>query len=341
MADNPTGEGGAPEVPATGSDEWAPGAIPQFAGVPEAPPEPVTPKAVQQPGGPDMIQVPKIDPETGAVQQPAAPAPVAVPAPVAGSQAPPAAVDYTQYAAPAYAAPTAPKRKRIPWWVWVIIGGVVLLGAIFAIVVVLVLQQLNQGHSPDYTGAPIASTEQGATPAPTATGGALDPTPAGDNEVISESGAVAYVLPEGWVDAHDYVDLSSLDSTIEEGQFLNGAYFTGDPDTLIPQLVLVLESAPSISNAGTFDNQIDQYLKGFKGSVESMGEATRTPVTTANGLEGLQADFAASYPESDVQARVTVFGNGQRLVFVQFISYSGPIDEAAYSALVDSLRVEP
>ena len=60
MADNPTGAGGEPSVSSNGSDEWAPGPVPNNLAA-EEPPEPVAPKAVQQAGGPDMIQAPRFN----------------------------------------------------------------------------------------------------------------------------------------------------------------------------------------------------------------------------------------------------------------------------------------
>ena len=352
MADTPAGGGVPPNAPQGGASEWAPGAVPLFPDLDEAPPEPVAPKAVPQPGGPDMIQVPRFDPETGEVQPPPAAAAVAAaPAsptpPVAPSVAPVAAPPaYTQYAPPAYqpplayAPPATQKRKGLPWWGWVIIGGATLFVVMVAVGVLTFFSQFNKGHSPQYTGEPVTPNEQGQTPQPTASGEASAPTQPDGNTVISDSGAVAYVVPEEWVNAGDYIDLSAMEAPLEEEQDIVGSYFTGDPSTVTPQLVVVLESSPSPSNRGTFDNQMDEYLKGFATSAESVSEATKVPVTTANGLEGLQGDFSASYEGGDALVRATILGNGNRLVFVQWISYSGPIDEAAYSEFLDTMRID-
>jgi hypothetical protein len=132
-----------------------------------------------------------------------------------------------------------------------------------------------------------------------------------------------------------------MEAPLADGQDILGTYFTGDPNVVTPQLVVVLESSPSLSNKGTYDDQLDQYLAGFATSAQSVSEATRTPVTTANGLEGLQGDFTATYDGVEVPVRTTILGNGNRLVFVQWISYSGPIDDAAYNAFVDTLRIDP
>ncbi|MCR6712405.1 MAG: hypothetical protein NVV57_06780 [Demequina sp.] len=298
----------------------------------------MAPKAIPQPGGPDMIQVPRFDPETGEVQPPAAPvaaapaAPVPSVAPPVAPAAPPPA--YAQYPPPAYqpplayAPPVAQKRKGLPWWGWLIIGGATLFVVVVAVGVLTVFSQLNKGHSPDYTGAPVTPTEQGQT------------TQLNGITVVSDSGAVAYVVPDEWVNAGDYMDLSAMEAPLQDGQDIVGTYFTGDPSTVTPQLVVVLESSPGPSNWGTFDNQMDEYLKGFAASAGSISEATRVPVTTANGLEGLQGDFSASYDAGDALVRATILGNGNRLVFVQWISYEGPIDEAAYTALLDTVRVD-
>ena len=289
-------------------------------------PEPIAASPAQAEPGAPLAQP---------VAQPAAPNYGYAPAPAYGSAPAPAPAPAYGYApaatsAPAYAyapppqyfPPESASRRRMPWWLWVIIGVVVLIVIAAVVAVLAFVGQQTKGFSPNYTGTPVeASDEVGDT-------------------VVSDSATVSYNLPPEWVDANDYADFSSVTAGLPPGQTIVGIYFTSEPGTPTPQLVTVFESSPTASGIGTLSQTVDGYFGGLRSSGATFTEPVVGPYSTPNGLEGYVADFPVTVAGTPTEFSAVVVGQGRRVVFVQWISYDGPVDTVARDSFISSLRVD-
>lgn len=242
-------------------------------------------------------------------------------APDALSSPPPVGAPYAAQPMPWTAQPVR-KRKGPPWWVWVIIGVVVLGVVAVAAAGALFLGQQNKAFSPNYSGAPVEASD------------------AADLTVVSDTATVAYDIPPEWVEGADYFDTSSFSAGLEDGQSVVGIHFTSDPSLATPQLVVVFEGAPATTTLVTLDQALDQYLAGMKLSGVAFDEPVIGEYSTPNGLEGYVADFKPTMSDTATEASVVVLGQGRRMVFVQWVSYDGPVDTAARDAFLAGLRID-
>lgn len=248
--------------------------------------------------------------------------PSAVPAPAPAydyASAPPRATNATwAHFQPAL----APARKGPPWWVWLIVGGVTISVVMVVVAFVAIKGQIAPSYSAGYTGAPVEASD------------AVPPA------VVSDSATVAYDADPEWVEAADYIDLSKVTASLTQGTALLGMHFTSDPDVKTPQLVMVLEGAPDAVPVGSLDKATTDYFTGLHNSGAVFVDPPSTAITTANGLEGRRAEFEAKYGDTPVQNVAVILAHGRRFVFVQWTSYSGPVDEAALTALIESIRID-
>ncbi len=249
----------------------------------------------------------------GSASAPAA-APLAAPTPV-----PQPAYNYPP---PQYFAPEPVARKKVPVWVWVLIGvaSLAIVGAIGA--AVAFVGQQTKGFSPDYSGTEVEASD------------------AVGSVVVSGTATVAYNKPVEWVEGADYFDTSALSTTFTKGTSLVGVHFTADPNVTTPQLVVVVEGSPEAAAYGTLEDAFNGYFKGVASTGADFEPPAPEPYSTVNGLEGYVGSFDATISGTATSNRLAVVGHGRRLVMVQWTSYSGPVDEAAMDLFLESLRVD-
>jgi hypothetical protein len=181
--------------------------------------------------------------------------------------------------------------------------------------------------SNNYTGAPVT---------------AADVASAGKTEVISSSDTVALEIPQQWVNAADYADLSGVSAGLPAGTGLLGAWFTAVPGgTNPPQMVIVFEAASSAAGIGSLSDFQNQAIGGLRRSDTFSGVDATTDVTSTNGLEGKRTTATLDMDQGITATTVLeTFGHSRRLALVMWTSYSGPVDETALQAMTDSLRID-
>jgi hypothetical protein len=227
---------------------------------------------------------------------------------------------YPQAAPNAAAAPT--HRKGLRWWAWLLIVGGALVLALVAGAAYFVFMRATEPMSPNYSGAEVEASD------------------AVGSVVVSSAATVAYNVPTAWVDANDYVDMSSAVAELDEGTSAVGMYLTADPNVSMPQLVMVLEAAPEATGFLPMDMQVQQYFFGLRASGATFEEPVPVAYSTLNGLEGYEANFDASFGELPTFNSVVALGHGDRIVFVQWTSYEGPVDIEARNLFLESLRID-
>ncbi len=264
------------------------------------------------------------------------------PPPGAQQLAPPPSPQQSMYAPPqepAWAppqstwAPEPPKKRRAWPWILGIVGGLVVLGGAGVGVTLAVNGLLNADQNENYTGAPI-------TPG--------DSPTLGDRLLVSDSGFVALELGATWVDANDYVDVTSAVGPLPNGATLVGTYFTDDPLAavdVVPTLVMVLEGVPE-NQLGPVDLESahEGFISGGLAGLNQMGTAATVsepaPVTTANGLNGLVTELSLEMEGIAIRAYEYTFVRSERVVYVQVMAYTSTFDDVAAALATDSLRID-
>ena len=210
----------------------------------------------------------------------------------------------------------------MPWWLWVIIGVVVLI--VFAVVagVLTFVGQKTKGFSPNYTGTSVEASD------------------ATETVVVSDTATVAYTKPAEWVEGSDYFDTSAMTTTFTKGTSLVGVHFTADPNITTPQLVVVVEGAPEAAAYGTLEDAFKGYFNGVASTGADFDRPEPERYSTTSGLQGYIGSFDATISGTATSNRLAVLGHGRRLVMVQWTSYSGPVDEAAMDVFLESLRID-
>ena len=182
--------------------------------------------------------------------------------------------------------------------------------------------------SNDYAGAPVTAS---------------DVASAGNTEITSSTETVGLEIPQGWVNAADYMDVSGVSAGLPGGMGLVGAWFTGVPNgTSPPQLVMVLEAASSAAGLGSLSDFQAQAITGLSTSDGFSGVGATSDVTSTIALEGKRTTATIDVCKGvTATMAIETFGHNRRLALVMWTSYSGPVDEAALQALTDSLRIDP
>lgn len=213
------------------------------------------------------------------------------------------------------------RRMRLLQWLLVPVGAV---AAWFVVSAALeTFEPKESTLSPDYSGAPVEASEASAT------------------LVVSSEGTVAYARGASWVEAQDYIDLSSQLAGLDPRTTLTGAHLTADPNVDVPQLVMVIEVASDATSTAYLSGLMDGYFDGIEPTGSNLSKGERQPLTTNNGLEGYRQDFSMDFNEVPTVNTAIAVGHGARAVMIQWTSYLGPVDEAALDELVQSLRVDP
>jgi hypothetical protein len=238
----------------------------------------------------------------------------------------------TWSAPPAQWPTQAPKRRKAWPWVLGIVGGLVVLGGAGFAVLYGVNGALNADQNENYAGSPIA---------------AGDSPILGDELIISDDGRVAFEMGADWVNAADYVDVSSLTDDLPDNASSMGAYFTADPiiASVTPTMVLVLEgSEPDTLGGVNLERAHESALVGVVDSAKDAGYSPSTddasPVTTALGLEGLVTVTSMDVDGVPMRIALYTFVRSDRVVFFQIATYTGSDDAATVALVTDSLRID-
>jgi hypothetical protein len=227
---------------------------------------------------------------------------------------------------PATAEPMlAPKRSRLGLWITLGAVGLVVVGLVA--VGILTVRATAPNASPNYAGAPVA---------------AGDTAPPGNVEVISDATTVAFDIPTSWIDATTLVDFSSVHTPLPEGQSTIGTWFTGDPGTdASAQLVSLTEQAPTPGVRGRLDDLQQGVVDAASKSPSTTHVGPTTTFTTHIGLEGERTTISLALADGIAANMVnSALGHGRRLVFVSWTAYNGEPDQAALTALLESLRID-
>lgn|GEM_PF-5074880 len=227
-------------------------------------------------------------------------------------------------APPPYVPTPAPTRKRKgpPWWVWLIIGCVVLAVLVVGSAVLTFVGQRTKAFSPDYVGAPVEASDAVGT------------------TKVSKDATVAYEQPAAWVDVQDYVDLSAFTVGLPDAIWIDGAHFTSEPGVTVPQLVVIYEGEPQESMSRGLRAELNSFVAGVADSGVDVEVSEPEAYSTANGLEGYSVDYSGVVEGIDTQNTAIMLGHGRRIVIVQWTSYDGPVDDAAIAALTETLRID-
>jgi hypothetical protein len=103
---------------------------------------------------------------------------------------------------------------------------------------------------------------------------------------------------------------------------------------------MVYEGDPGAAPVRSLRGELSDFIDGVGAAASDLESSEPEQYSTSNGLDGYRVDYSATVEGFPTENSAIMVAHGRRVVIVQWTSYEGPIDEAAFLTLVESLRVD-